>query len=286
MFARPHHELLRAEPRYFDIAFDTRDLEAECGFLHHLSLHLGRGRLASFLESCCGPGYHMHWFAAQGVRAYGIDVDPEMLSYAQEKASRLAEEARLVPDPEGRGRNGLAHPPNAMALVADPLDFSLPEAVDLAFCPRSSLRYLLEDDEVVAHLVAMAKNLGRGGLYVLELDHPAAFLGQRPDPERTWEAERDGVRVRVQRGTGKEIVDPLTHVAEVELIFDVEEQGRVQTIRDRAPLRFFTHRELRALVGLSGVFEWVAAFGDMNVTQPFDASEGSRRMIPVLRCSI
>ena len=173
-----------------------------------------------------------------------------------------------------------------MPIVTDPLDYSLPEAVDLAFCPRSSLRYLLEDEEVVAHLVTTAKNLGRGGLYVLELDHPAVLFGQRADPERTWEAKREGVRVRVQRGTDREVVDPLTHICEVEWVFDIEEKGHAQTIRDRAPMRFFTHRELRALVGLSGVFDWVATFGDLAVTQPFDATEGSRRMVPVLRCSI
>lgn len=286
MFARPHHELLRAQPRYFDIAFDSRDLEAECGFLHHLSSHLGRGRFDSFLESCCGPGFHMHWLAAHGVRAYGIDVDAAMLSYAQEKACRLAETAGLTANGNGWGRNGLAHPPTAMPIVTDPLDYSLPEAVDLAFCPRSALRYLLEDDEVIAHLVATAKNLGRGGLYVLELDHPATFLSQRPDPDRTWEAERDGVSLHGQRRTVGGAIDPLTHVSEVELVFEIEEQGRTQTIRDRAPMRFFTHRELRALVGLSGVFDWVATFGDLAVTQPFDASEDSRRMVPVLRCSL
>lgn len=286
MFARPHHELLRAQPRYFDIAFDTRDLEAECGFLRHLSRHLGRGRLDSFLETCCGPGFHMHWLARHGVRAYGIDVDADMLSYAQEKACRLAEAAGLAAEANGWGRNSLAHPPNAMPIATDPLDYSLPEAVDLAFCPRSSLRYLLEDDEVVSHLVATAKNLGRGGLYVLELDHPAIFLSRRPDPEGAWEAERDGVRLHGQRRTVGETIDPLTHTAEVELVFEIEEAGRTTTIRDRAPWRFFTYRELRALVGLSGVFDWVATFGDLAITQPFDASAASRRMVPVLRCSV
>jgi SAM-dependent methyltransferase len=280
MYRGQHHDLIMAQPRYYDIAFDTRDLEVECGFLTHLSRHLGRGRLDSFLETWCGPGFHMHWFAGHGVRAYGIESAPEMLAYAREKAYG---QAQLVTPDAGREASGS---PRAMPLDADPLDFALPEAVDLAFCPRAALRYLLEDDEVISHLVAVAKNLGRGGLYVIELDHPAAIFGTRPDPERVWEAERDGVRVRVQRGTGEELIDPLTHVSEVELILDVEEDGRRRILRDRAPLRFFTYRELHALVALSGVFEWVTTFGDMAVTQPFDATTGARRMVPVLRCSI
>jgi len=286
MFARPHHDLILAQPRYYDIAFDTRDLETECGFLSHLSRHLGRGRFDSFLETCCGPGFHMHWFAAHGVRAYGIDMVPEMVAYAQEKACRLAQQVDPTALPTDAGRNGLAHPPLAMPLQADPHDFVLPEAVDLAFCPRSALRYLLEDGEVIAHLVVMAKNLGRGGLYVLELEHPAHLFGQRPDPDRTWETVRDDVRIRVQRGADDEKIDPLTHVTDVELVLEIEEEGRCQVLRDHAPMRSFTYRELRALVSVSGVFDWVATFGDLEITQPFDMSEGARRMVPVLRCSV
>jgi SAM-dependent methyltransferase len=285
LLARPQHELIRAQARYCDIAFGTRDLESECGFLGHLGRHLGRGPLGSFLEVWCGPGFHMHWLAARGVRAYGLDPAPEMVAYAREKACRSAEAAEPDGRSNGAGAPGRARPPCAMPLEGDPLDLALPEAVDLALCPRSTLRYLLHDDEVVAHLVAMAKNLGRGGLYVLELDHPRQLFGAGADPEAAWEAERDGVRVTVRREPGGPI-DPLTHAADVELVLEVEEGGRRRVIRDRAPLRSFTFRELHALVRLSGVFEWVATFGDLTVTQPFDRSDGARRMVPVLRCCV
>ncbi len=290
MFTRPHHDLIYAQPRYFDIAFDNRDLDTECGFLRHLSRHLGIGRLNSFLETCCGPGYHMHWFARRGVRAYGIEFSAEMVAYAREKACRVAAPIKPCAEPPAEARrDAVTHTPQAVVLQADLRDFTLSEAVDLAFCPRGALGYILEDDELIAHFVAIAKNLGRGGLYVLELDHPSQFFRGGEDESRgarTWKVQRDGVRINVQWGTGREPIDPLTHIRDLEAILEVEDGDHLEVIHDVAPVRSFTYRELRALVGLSGVFEWLTAFGDLTMTQPFDASPGARALVPILRCCI
>jgi SAM-dependent methyltransferase len=285
MLDRPHHELLHAHPRYYDLAFGYRDLNAECGFLEHLSRHLGRGVLESFLEVCCGPGYHMHQFAGRGVRSYGVDYSAEMVPYAREKAHRLATAAGFS-GIMGAPTEGRAVPPVGMVLQGDPRELSLPEAVDLAFMPWLKLGYLLTDEEVVDQFVTVAKNIGRGGIYVLELDHPAHLFGYPERVERQWEMSEENLHVTVQWGNGKELVDPITHTSEMEVVFDVQDEGRQETLRDAAPMRHFTHRELRALVRLSGVFDWVATFGDLSVTQPFDLSPGARRMVPVLRCNI
>lgn len=286
--SQPQHELIHAQPRYYDIGFGNRDLEAECGFLEYISRNLGRGRLDSFLETCCGPGYHMHHFAAQGVRAYGIDSSSEMVTYAGEKARLYGGESgdatpwggAMGVDPTPNGTSG------ALALLADPRDFSLPEAVDLAFSPGRCICYLLRNEEVVAHLVAVAKNLGRGGLYIIEAQHPAWLFGNEKVRRREWASEQDGVSVKVRLGTGKERVDPITQVVDLEIVLEVTEGEEKKIVRDTAPVRAFTYQELRALVKLSGVFDWVATFGDLSITQPLDMSEGSRCMVPVLRCSV
>ena len=208
-----------------------------------------------------------------------------MVAYAREKAYRLATAAGFsgIAGVSGEGR---AIPPVALIIQGDPREVSLPEAVDLAFMPWLKLGYLLTDEEVVDHFVTVAKNIGRGGIYVLELDHPAHLFGFPDRSEHQWDVEEGDTRVSVQWGSGDEPVDPITHTAEVEVAFEVKENDRAQTVRDTAPMRHFTHRELRALVRLSGVFDWVATFGDLSVTQPFDLSPGARRMVPVLRCNI
>ncbi len=187
-----------------------------------------------------------------------------------------------------RTRGGDERPPGsppAAVQLTEPLDFAIPEAVDLAFCPRGSIRYLLRGQDVIAHLVTVAKNLGRGGLYVIAMSHPATFLGKAATAEE-WVAERDGLEVRVRVTPGPERMDPVTQIQDQEIVFEVREDGETRTIRDTAPVRAFTYPEMRALVKLSGVFDWVATFGDLSITQPFDRSEGACAMVPVLRCCV
>jgi hypothetical protein len=279
--AHPSYRQVITEPRIMDIAFDNRDVEIECGFLEHLSRNLGRGCLDSYVEICAGAGYHVHRFATRGVRAYATVCHPTMLGYAEEKAQRVARSAA-----GGRERpEGAADPTPARMLLTDPRDFTLPESVDLAFCPRGAFHFELTSDDVLTHLVSVAKNLGRGGLYVLEIEHPAVFFGQR-SPEWQWESEREGTRVRAHRRLDVPGMDPLTQVCELELRLEVTEEGQSRLIRDVTPVRGFTHQELRTLVKQTGVFDWVATFGDLSVAQPFDTSEGARVQVPVLRCSV
>jgi SAM-dependent methyltransferase len=288
MFARPRHEEIYAQARYVDVGFDVRDLSAECGFLEHLSRHVGRGALNSYLEVCCGPGYHLHHFAGRGTRAYGAEYARTMVAYAREKARRLAEAAGFAAAPSSGdlGENLLAAPPLGQVIETDPRELSLPEAVDLAFMPWPKFGYLIKDDEVIEHLVTVAKNIGRGGIYVLELDHPATIFGYPERAPRRWRHQRGETQVTVQWGSEEELVDPITHVTDVEVTLEASTAEGTESFRDTAPMRRFTHRELRALVRLSGAFDWTATFGDLSVTQPFDLSEGARRMVPVLRCSV
>lgn len=287
---QPRHENLTSRPLHFDIAFGGRDLEVECGFLEYLSRNLGRGRLESYVEICCGPGFHLHWLARRGCASYGVDPSPEMVAFAEEKARQVA-----AGEPAGRPA-GLAGPEDSATiqgterrgaiLLADPRDFTLPEAVDLAFCPNLAFRYLLRTEDLITHLVTVAKNLGRGGLYVIEAEHPRVLTAPPSAAVQSWEARRGDIRVGVRVGPGPHHLDPITQVRDLSIALEIEEGGRIETIEDTAPVRVFTHQELRVLVRLSGVFDWVATFGDLSITQPFDMSEGARCMVPVLRCNV
>ena len=287
---QPRHENLTSRPLYFDIAFGGRDLEVECGFLEYLSRNLGRGRLDSYVEICCGTGFHLHWFARRGVATYGVDPSPEMVAFAEEKAREVVAggpPGRLagLGGPADSGAGGAAERRGAI-LLADPRDFTLPEAVDLAFCPNLAFRYLLRTEDLITHLVTVAKNLGRGGLYVIEAEHPRVLTAGASEAVQTWEVRRGDIRVRVRVGPGRNALDPITQVRDLSIALDVQEGDKTETIEDTAPVRVFTHQELRVLVKLSGVFDWVATFGDLSITQPFDMSEGARCMVPVLRCSV
>ncbi|RLB65258.1 MAG: hypothetical protein DRH04_10675 [Deltaproteobacteria bacterium] len=283
MFEQPHHEAIFARAELVDAVMGPTDLEGQCGFLEYVSRHLGRGRLESFLEVCCGPGYYVHCMAARGVRAYGVESVPEMAAFAREKARRLSRE---VPDGPAAGGPGEGAPAPATIVEADLRNIVLPEAVDLAFCPGSKLRYLLRDEDVIEHFVSVATNLGRGGLYVLDLDHPAQLFDPSLRKPIRMEGKIGDVEVSIQWGTGHEKVDPVLQIVDLDVVMEIEKDGRKEIIRDSAPVRVFTHKEIQLLVKLSGVFEWVATFGDLNIGAPFESAAPDSRMVPVLRCSV
>jgi hypothetical protein len=291
--SQPRHELIYAETAAYALGFAEDTVEEQCGFLAHLSGTLGRGRLESYLEICCGPAFHAQNFANQGVRAYGIDFSADMTSYAAERAltRHIPDDSELVTI----GATGMIEsepvPPLPYVLeikTADLTDFSVSEAADLAFCPRNQFRYLLKREDIISHFVSVAKNLGRGGLYVLEMDHPAHLFTGPGEKLIEWTRNTDEGSVGVKIESGGDPFDPINQVLDQRITLRISEgEGDAcRKVTDRAPVRLVSYQELQLLVQQSGVFELVASFGDLLITQPFDNSPGSRCMVPVLRCSV
>ncbi len=289
--SHPRHELIYAQPRVCHVGFDFGNTEEQCGFLEYLSRNLGRGGLQSYLEVCSGPAYHMSLMAGQGVRAYGIDFSAPMITYAKElvEVQNEPENGEMVTMGD-IGQMEMAPLPERQfhfePRLANLCDFSLGEAVDLAFCPRNGLRYLLKNEDIISHLVSMAKNLGRGGLYVLEMFHPSELFSGDSSRSREWTNQRDGLTVKVKFQDGEEQFDPINQIVDQKITMLVTEDEAEWELTDRAPVRLLSYQELRAIVQLSGVFDWVATFGDLAITQQFDNSPGACCMVPVLRCSV
>jgi len=289
--SHPRHELVYADPRVCHVGFDQGNTKEQCGFLEYLSRNLGRGRLDSYLEICPGPAYHMRYLASLGVRSYGVDFSADLVAYAKAMTEEQgeSENGKMITLGEMGQMEEVPVPGPSLVfdpMVADLCDFSLTEAVDLAFCPRYAFRYLLKNEEIISHLVSVAKNLSRNGLYVLELLHPAELFCAGASRIRSWTNQSDEMTVKVRIQDGDEPFDPINQIFDQRIMMNVTEGEKEWELTDRAPVRLVTHQELRTLVQLSGVFEWVATFGDLLITQPFDNSPGARCMVPVLRCCV
>jgi hypothetical protein len=96
---------------------------------------------------------------------------------------------------------------------------------------------------------ATARHTRPGGLFVLEMSHPADFLTTGSHTKAEWEMHRDDLTVHVRWGASTDPFDPIT-------------QG--------------------AVVCLSDEWEVVARHGDLSPDQPFDNSAASWRMVHVL----
>ena len=194
----------------------------------------------------------------------GIDVQPEMIAYVKEQA---------------RVSQVTAH-----AMVDDLRDLTtIRGPYDLAFCFMDTFRFLLTNEEILAHLRAVAERLVPGGLYIVDFWIPRQW-DQAGNEIYQWEQAEGDTTVRVFYVQHPESIDPIAQTFEDELIFEVHEAGGVTELRGGPTrTRLILPQEFRLLVERSGVFELLATHGTFDLTVPLSPESLSWRMISVLR---
>lgn len=122
------------------------------GWIDYLESILGlldfKGKLAADLA--CGTGNTTLPLARRGYRIYGVDLSPEMLAVAEEKAKKQGLDVDFI--------------------QADMREFVLPGPVDLIICFHDGLNYLDENWELVSTFNRVRENLAPGGLFIFDLN--------------------------------------------------------------------------------------------------------------------
>lgn len=233
-----------------------------------------RLRPARVLELACGSGRVAAPMAEAAARVggtiVGVDIATTMLAEAEQKRSRLSDEARA-----------------ALTLVAgDIREWTGADRFDLIVAPCSSLSHLLTLDDQIAAWERARSNLRPGGRFVADLTMPnlAAYAESLSTPPRTL------VEIDV------DATDPATHArllrykttrylaheqrAEIRFLYDKFPEGQAP---DRYVSDFDCHvfypREIELLFRLTG-FDVERRFGDYDM-RPLGPS--SRALIVVGR---
>jgi hypothetical protein len=216
------------------------------------------------LELAAGPADHALELARRGLRATALDISPAMCRWAASQA----------------GREGLP----LEVVEADMRDFKLAGgAVDVAVTMLNSACHLFTLDDMVAHLGALAGALVPGGLYIMELAHPADYLGESGRTSSEWTIEAGGLSADVRWGGPPDVIDPVTQVTREQVEITARyADGTTRTVTDVVPNRFWTATEITAAIRLAGGFTVVATYGDFDDTTPVDAPE-AWRLILILR---
>lgn len=254
---------LYALPDYYDVLF-PRDYAAECDFF--LACLAQHGRVAkaeqSFLELGCGPARNARELASRGQRAVGLDLSPDMLAYARQAANKQGVALELV--------------------QGDMTDFTLERPVALAACLWDTLLVLTDNDAMVRHLRAVARNLLPGGLYIIETSHPRTLLDQTVSS--VYHARLGDVEVALTWGLPDDTYNTITQVRTTTARMTAHREGTL--ILDhcqKLPQRFYQVQELRALIDLSGAFSAVHYYGRTRLPLlPLSDSEDCDGMIAVL----
>jgi len=102
------------------------------------------------VDLACGTGNTLLPLVRRGYQASGVDLSPEMVAMAKEKADS----------------NGL----EADFFVADMRVFVSPQPVDLVTCFHDGLNYLAEYSDLVKTFQRVEQSLVPGGLFVFDLN--------------------------------------------------------------------------------------------------------------------
>jgi SAM-dependent methyltransferase len=253
------------EPEFYEAACAYREVPAEVdALLRWFGKHHGTdsGLPRSVLELAAGPAEHSRNLASRGLEATSLDLSPAMCGRARDLARAAGLELTVV--------------------QADMRDFSLPGRFDLAITMLNSLCHLFSLDDMVRHLTAVSRHLDPGGLYIVELAHPADYLAAERRTSSEWTSEvADGV-VSVRWGA-QDHIDPVTQITREHVSVTWHKRGGpVRTVTDVVPNRFWTATELTAAIRLAGGFSVAASYGDFGTDEPVDTAD-AWRMILVLR---
>jgi SAM-dependent methyltransferase len=265
------------EPEMYELACAYRDVRGEVDalerwFVRHAALAAGgqedpgggaEGQdPRSVLELAAGPAEHSLELARRGVSAVALDLSPAMCARARDKAQR-----------EGLGLE---------VVQADMRDFDLGRQFGLLITMLNSLCHLMDLDDLVAHLRAAGAHTAPGGLYVMELAHPADFLTMVPRTSSEWDTDLGGRHVHVRWGGADDAIDPVTQVTREHVLVTVRDAAGSRTLADVVPNRFWTGTEIAAAVRLAGGFTVAGCYGDFADGVSLSDTD-AWRMIIVLR---
>jgi len=252
----PHASIYGAAELY-DLAFSYRDFGAQSHFLRTLFKNKRAREALSFLELAAGPAHHCIDMLANGLQASGLDSSPQMAEYARKKAFE----------------RGLSLPYQ----VADMVRFKTSQKFDLAACLLCSASYLLKDADVTSHFQCVRAALNDGGMYVLELTHPAELSGT-PKSKHSWNMRDAQGELHIDWDG-----DPARAVAgvwrtDVRLRYQPFDGSASMVVSDSANQRGFGYAEISSLAEPCG-FLVAACYGAFDEQVPLDSPRAQRMIL-------
>ena len=229
-----NHDEFYSKAYFYDVAFRFKDIHMENKTLIDLYQMITGKPPMSFLDIAAGPASNAINMSKQGLASLVIDASKEMVEYGMIRAQE----------------NNVA----LTYLQADMRNFKLPYPVDLAALFMASTGYLLTNEDMVQHLVTVAKNLNTNGLYIIEMIHPRDVFAVGKSTCTTWTESDGDVHVAVQWGDENDPYDPITQTRTVTAHLNYQTPNESGEIVDQCKQREYTFQEMKALIELSGAF--------------------------------
>ncbi|MCB1158138.1 MAG: methyltransferase domain-containing protein [Leptospiraceae bacterium] len=236
---------------YYQIESPGRNFSNEVTFIQSLLDKMG---IKSLLDMGCGTGEHINALQNFGFTCHGIDSSPEMIKTAQKRF------------PQGQFE------------IGDIRSFIAARQFECISCLFGTFNYLIEDKDISFALRNIWKNLGRSGLFLLEVWNAFPIQQIQRKPITTVSTSRIGETI-IQRNRGfrlKEDPNQEKILVEVNFVYNLDEK----VIKDRHIMRVFYEEQITKLLE-EHKFRILKVFGNY-LQKPF-AQTDSRMVILALK---
>ena len=248
----------------YDIAFSDRDINAQCNFVEWCFKNhstIANPKELTYLDICAGPAPHGIELSKRGWHSIAIDLSQEMKEYTQIKAQK--------------------HNAKIDYVLADIRDFNISKKGALAGCYIDSMTHLTTNEDIINHFKAMQKNMLSGGIYIIELAHPK-YLFPASEPNQ-WTIKKEDKEVDVLYGLPDDSYNSITQIWDLTTHLILKQNGKIlKQIEKTAKHRFYGCQEFKALIELSGVFDFYTFYGNLLLPAQL-LDEKSKSMIAILR---
>jgi SAM-dependent methyltransferase len=228
-------------PSYYEIALAPDDIHREVDFFETAIAKYSKAKVRHVFELGAGTAPYLEEWHRRGYTYCGLDISPEMIEFARDKAQRKHISARFI-----------------LGDMRD-LDRTL-GSFDLIYVLLGSL-YVRSNREFLDHLDRVADLLVTGGLYLLD-----SFVWFRifHDYQRSWRRRKGGVTVHTRYRA--ELLDSIAQTYNECLTLTVNDHGHRVILAGSVPAKVFFPQEFLCLVELSERFEFIGWFNDFSFT--------------------
>jgi SAM-dependent methyltransferase len=247
------------QPKYYEIAFDFRDLNAEVDLMEECMSRYSEPPSESVLELACGNCPHAIELVKRGYGYTGIDNNEQMLNFSRSKARSAGVELSLV--------------------NADLVDFSLVGKFDFVYILVGSL-FVRDDRELVSHFDSVARCLRRGGLYLLDWCIEFEPPGQGSEVT-SWEMKRGDIAVTT--AVRWKAVNLAAQTFEERISFDICDNGRKLYFEDSSTRRALYPQEFLMFIKARPDFEFIGWWNLWDLTQPLEKASKVDRPVVLIR---
>ena len=177
------------------------------------------------LDLACGEGTFAVAMAKKGLQVTGVDLSPQMLQFARERAKEQNVNVEFV--------------------LQDMRSLSFGESFDLATCWFDSLNYLLELEDLEKTFAGVYRALKKAGLFIFDMNTERALatglftqdnMRTNEPLQYTWEAEWDSG----------------TRICRVDMLYYYNGEGGPENFRETHYQRAYDNDEVLAMLHAAG----------------------------------